>query len=117
MRVRSLVLGSAMAAGALFGAVGTASADVPPNCSAADLAGVAAGVSAATSAYLFTHPDVNAFFTGLAGQPRDQLRSKVQSYMADNPQTAAELRGIRQPMTDLRARCGLAAPDSDHLAS
>jgi hypothetical protein len=40
----------------------SASAD-PPNCTAADLAGVAAGVSAATSAYLFTHPDANAFMT------------------------------------------------------
>lgn len=115
MRLGHLVLGSAMVGGALFAAAGTAAADVPPNCSTADVAGVAAGVSAATSAYLFTHPDVNAFFTGLEGQPRDQLRPKVQAYMADNPQTAAELRGIRQPMMDMRARCGFAAPDSDHL--
>ena len=40
-----------------FGASPAALAD-PPNCTAADLAGVAAGVSAATSAYLFTHPEV-----------------------------------------------------------
>ena len=44
---------------------------VRPNCTAADLASVASGVSAATSAYLFTHPDVNDFFTGLEGEPRD----------------------------------------------
>src|SRR6185369_2135635 len=43
----------------------------PPNCSAADLEGVRAGVSAATSAYLFTHPDVNDFFTNLEALPRD----------------------------------------------
>ncbi len=29
------------------------------------------GVWAGTSVYLFTHPDVNAFFTGLKGQPGD----------------------------------------------
>src|SRR4029077_18025235 len=37
----------------------------PPNCSAADLEGVRAGVSASTSAYLFTHPDLNDFITSL----------------------------------------------------
>jgi hypothetical protein len=64
-------IGMGAVAGALV--VGTAPSAVaaPPNCTAADLAGVAAGVSAATSAYLFTHPDVNNFFTGLEGQPRD----------------------------------------------
>jgi hypothetical protein len=46
----------------LFGAMPFAQADTdpapPPNCTAADLQGVMAGVSAATSAYLFTRPDV-----------------------------------------------------------
>ena len=79
---------------------------LPPNCTAADLAGVASGVSAATSAYLFTHPAVNDFFTGLEGSPRDSIRSAVQQYFADNPQVQAELTGIRQPLVDLKARCG-----------
>jgi hemophore-related protein len=35
---------------------------------------------------MFTHPDVNAFFSSLRGQPRDQMRSAVQNYMASNPQ-------------------------------
>ncbi len=117
VRLGSFVLGSAMVVGALFGAAGGASADAPPNCSTADVAGVAAGVTAATSAYLFTHPDVNAFITDLKGESRDEQRAKLQAYLADNPQTAAEIRAIRQPMTDLRARCGFAAPDSDQLAS
>lgn len=63
------VLGAGMIAGAMvFGSVATAAAD-PPNCTAADLAGVMAGVSAGTSSYLFTHPEVNAFFTSLKGKP------------------------------------------------
>lgn len=97
-----------VAVGALTGAMlmfaAPASAD-PPNCTAADLAGVSAGVSAAMSAYLFTHPDANAFVTGLKGQPRDEIRAQVQQYLDANPQTKAEIQAIRQPLADLRARC------------
>lgn len=82
----------------------------PPNCTAADMAGVAAGVSAATSAYLFTHPDANEFVTGLKGQPRDQVLAQVQEYLDAHPQEKAEIRAIRQPLADLRSRCGV---DSD----
>jgi hemophore-related protein len=82
----------------------------PPNCTAADLAGVAAGVSAATSAYLFTHPDVNAFFTGLEGAPRDTIRSQVKQYLDYNPTVKADLTGIRQPLVDMKNRCGNEAP-------
>ena len=70
------------------------------------MAQVRANVSAGTSAYLFTHPWVNDFFTGLTGQPRDQIRTQVQDYLAANPQEQAELQAIRQPLTDLRNRCG-----------
>jgi hemophore-related protein len=82
----------------------------PPNCTAADLAGVAAGVSAATSAYLFTHPDVNAFFTGLEGAPRDTIRTQVKQYLDYNPTVKADLTGIRQPLVDMKNRCGNEAP-------
>jgi heme-binding protein len=103
-------LGSGAVAGAmLFGAIPTAIAqDAPPNCTAADLAGAASGVSAATSAYLFTHPDVNFFFTSLEGQHRDDIRDDVQVYLDANPQVKAELTGIRQPLVDLKNRCGTA---------
>ena len=81
----------AIAGAMLFGALPSAMADDPannpPNCTAADLAGVASGVSASTSAYLFTHPDVNWFFTSLEGQPRDEIRDDVQTYLDANPQT------------------------------
>ncbi|OBK80831.1 heme-binding protein [Mycobacterium sp. 1164985.4] len=77
----------------------------PPNCTAADVAGVAAGVAAATSAYLYTRPDVNGFFTDLQGQPRDAMRDDVQNYVDANPQVQADLERIRQPLTDIRQRC------------
>lgn len=111
------VIGATIGAGAVASAllVGTAPSALadPPNCTAADLAGTAAGVSAATSAYLFTHPDVNAFFTGLEGTPRDTLRGQIAQYLDANPQVKADLSGIRQPLTDLRNRCGGGGPVDD----
>lgn len=104
-RIARRVVGSVAGAGALlFGIAPAASA--APNCTAADLAGVASGVSAATSAYLFAHPDVNAFFTGLEGTPRDDLRAAIEQYAEANPQVKADLQAIRQPLVDLRTRCG-----------
>ena len=111
------VVAGGIAAGAisgamLFGAAGSAMADPtepapapPPNCTAADLAGVSAGVAAAASAYLFAHPDVNDYFTSLKGRPRSEMRDELQAYMDANPQVHADLQGIRQPLTDFRGRC------------
>jgi hemophore-related protein len=93
----------------LIGAEPAAVADPPPppvpGCSAGDFEQVTADVSAARAAYMFGHPDVNAFFSGLRGQPQEQRRSVVQAYMATNPQTQSELAGIRQPLHDMKARC------------
>ena len=104
-------IGAGVAAGAFLIGMAPSALAAPPNCTAADLAGVAAGVSAATSVYLFTNPDVNDFFTGLEGTPRDTLRASVQQYLDANPTVRAELTGIRQPLVDLKARCG----ESDDL--
>ncbi|GAT10950.1 hypothetical protein AU184_00805 [Mycolicibacterium novocastrense] len=107
-------VGTGAIAGAMFfGATPLAAAE-PPNCTAADLAGVASGVSASTSAYLFTHPDVNWFFTSLEGLPRDEVRGKVQDYLNANPAVKADLTGIRQPLVDIKNRCG--DTDGDGLA-
>jgi hemophore-related protein len=105
-------------AGAMFAGSGaTASAEppappppAPPNCSPADWAGVRAGVAAATSTYLFTHPPVNDFFATLAGESRDEMRPQVQAYMDANPQVRADVQGIKQPAVDFLNRCGYANP-------
>lgn len=105
------VLGAGMIAGAmLFGSAATAAAD-PPNCTAADLAGVMSGVAAGTSSYLFTHPDVNAFFTGLKGKPRDQMTADIQAYFDANPRVRDELRAVRQAAADFRDRCNVEMPN------
>src|SRR5215212_7098643 len=96
----------ALAGVMLFGALPSAMAEEPANCTAADLAFVAAGVSKGTSDYLFSHPDVNYFFTSLEGKNRDEVRADVDTYMNNNPMVKGELTGIRQPLVDIKNRCG-----------
>lgn len=105
-RALSAVGAGAVVGATLFAAAPSASADLPPNCTAGDLAQVATGVSAAMSVYLYSHPDVNAFFTGLQGLPPETVRARITDYGTANPQVQAELMGIRQPMIDMRSRCG-----------
>jgi hemophore-related protein len=104
-----------MLGAALFAAAPLAHAEQdpaadPPNCSAADLEGVRSGVSAATSAYLFTHPDVNWFYTSLEGLSRSQAAAKTRAYLDSHPDVKADMTGIRQPLVDIKERCG--APPS-----
>ena len=106
-------VGAVALAGAMFlGSAAAASAQpptppppAPPNCSPADWAGVRAGVAAALSDYLFSHPPVNDFFATLKGQTRDQMQPQVQDYMDANPQVRADLQGIKQPAVDFLDRC------------
>jgi hemophore-related protein len=79
----------------------------PPDCTVGDQAGVLSGVSASLKNYMFTHPDVNGFFTSLRGLSPDERRDRVADYMEQNPQVKNDMQGVRQPMTDFRARCGL----------
>lgn len=111
--------GGAVLAGGLIGATlfGAPSAFAnedpalnPPNCTAADLEGVRAGVSASTSAYLFTHPDYNWFVTSLEGLPKDQVSKQMQDYLNVHPDTKNDITGIRQPLVDLKNRCGAPPP-------
>jgi hemophore-related protein len=104
------LIGAGMIAGVtLIGTAATAAAD-PPNCTAADLTGIMSGVNAGMSTYLFTHPDVNAFFTGLKGKSRDEMRTEITDYMDANPQVRDEIRAVRQPASDFRDRCNAPLP-------
>jgi hemophore-related protein len=78
----------------------------PPGCTAADMEGVRAGVDASTSAYLFTHPDLNGFMNSLQHLSRAQVAEHVTGYMETHPQENAEMIGIRQPLTDIKNHCG-----------
>jgi hemophore-related protein len=119
--MRSTLVGaigtSAMAGAMLFGGASVAFAQPTPappppspaapapGCTAADLAQASGTVGTAMGEYMFSHPDVNNFFTGLRGRPIEEIRGDVQNYMNANPQVESEINGIRQPLTDLRNRC------------
>jgi hemophore-related protein len=114
--LRSAMIGGiatgAMAGAMLLGGVSLAFADPapgvpPPNCTAGDLAAVSGTVGTAMGDYLFSHPDVNDFFTGLRGRPNADIHNLVQTYMDAHPQVESDINGIRQPLTDLRNRCGI----------
>jgi|SRR5947209_8182837 len=105
---------TAMAGPMLLGGLSPAFADpapepapaaAAPGCTAADLAQASGTVGTAMGDYLFSHPDVNNFFTGLRGRPNEEIHGDVQNYMNANPQIENEINGIRQPLTDLQNRC------------
>jgi heme-binding protein len=112
--LRSAALGVVAGGTLLFAGASVASAEPepgppapPPNCTAGDLAVASGTVGTAMGDYLFSHPDVNEFFTSLRGQPSEEVHDRVSTYMAAHPQTEAEINGIRQPLTELRTRCDL----------
>jgi hemophore-related protein len=122
--MRSTLVGaigtSAMAGAVLFGGASLAFADPAPEppppapapgCTAADLAQTSGTVGSAMGDYLFSHPDVNNFFTGLRGLPNEEIHGDVQNYMNAHPQVESEINGIRQPLTELGNRCDY-HPDS-----
>jgi hemophore-related protein len=110
MFFRSLIGAGVIAGATLVGTAATAAAD-PPNCTAADLAGVMSGVNSGMSAYLFSHPDVNAFFTGLKGKSREDMRTELTTYMDANPQVRDDITAVRQPASDFRDRCNAPLPE------
>lgn len=110
MSIRNVISTGLIAGALLVGSAATAAAD-EPNCTAGDLTQVLSGVNAGMSVYLFTHPDVNAFFTGLKGKSRDEMRSAVSDYLQANPDVRDQLKAVRQPAADFRARCDAPMPD------
>ncbi|AQT81288.1 hemophore-related protein [Mycolicibacterium litorale] len=103
-RVAAVILGSGAA---LLGTAGTAAADPIPGCTAGDVTAVMTGVSASMTTYLFTHPDVNDFFTSLQGLSKSDAKQQTQDYLTANPQVRDEIGAIRQPGVDLRNRCNI----------
>ena len=87
-------------------AIPTANAE-PDQCTASGVASTVSSVSASTSAYLTSHPEINQALTDIARQPTDQAQEAYQTYFANNPQVEEELKAIHQPVTDLTAQCGL----------
>ena len=107
-RSRARASAAALGVCAILVFPGSAQADdLPSGCTSADMTGVMAGISAAMATYLFAHPEVNAFFSGLQGLPKTQVRDQTEGYLNANPDVRADLEAIRQPSRDFRDRCNL----------
>lgn len=107
--LRLTAAAAVLAAGtAVLGSVAIAAADpVPPGCTAADVASVETGIAGSMAGYLFTHPDVNGFFTSIQGLPKDDAFNQATAYFKANPGVLAEIDAIRAPAKDLRNRCNI----------
>lgn len=98
----------AIGAGAvLIATAATATAEAGPGCTTGDVTAVMTGVSASMTTYLFTHPDVNEFFTSLQGKKKADAAEQTRAYLAANPQIRDELGAIRAPALELRNRCNI----------
>lgn len=111
-RTAMMLAAAAVGGTMMLSTAGSALADdtpapLPPNCTAADLADVLTGVTAATAVYLRAHPDVNDFFTNVQGPDKDAVRQQIDAYWATHPWVQADWQAIKQPQTDFRARCGI----------
>ncbi len=94
-----------------FGGVAAATIALPTAgaapCTASGLATTASGVLSSAGAYLDAHPGANDVLTAAGSQPTGEARSNVQAYFAGHPGEFLDLKGIAQPLTDLRSQCGV----------
>jgi hemophore-related protein len=111
--------------GAVFGAVtgwalcvtiAPTAAAAPDPCSASGVAATASGVLNSASGYLDAHPDANNVLTAAASQPPADAKAAVRGYFLGHPNEALDLKGIAQPLLDLRGRCN-ASVSPDQLAA
>lgn len=89
---------------------------VPDPCSASGVAATASGVLNSASGYLDGHPDANNVLTAAANQSPADAKSSVRGYFLGHPGEALELKGIAQPLLDLRSRCNTSV-SPDQLAA
>jgi heme-binding protein len=93
----------------------TAGAEPDP-CSASGVAATASGVLNSASGYLDGHPDANNVLTAAVNQSPADAKSSVRGYFLGHPGEALELKGIAQPLIDLRSRCNTSV-SPDQLAA
>jgi heme-binding protein len=107
MRRRLLgALATAMLGGVAAATVAVPTANAAP-CTASGLSSTASGVLASAGTYLAAHPDADDVLTKAGSQPTDEAKASVQSYFLGHPGEFLDLKGIAQPLTDLRAQCGV----------
>ncbi len=97
----SSALGAAAAA-----TIGMPTAPAEPTpCTAAGLAHTVSGITGAAGQYLDANPDVNDAITGAGSETPEQAQANLRAYFQGHPRQYSDLRGITQPLADLRTTC------------
>jgi hemophore-related protein len=86
-------------------ALPTASAEP---CTASGLSSTASGVLASAGTYLAAHPGADDVLTKAGTMSTGEGKAAVQSYFLAHPNEFLDLKGIAQPLSDLRNQCGVA---------
>jgi heme-binding protein len=98
-------------AACVLGGLVTTTAELPTAtaapCTASGLATTASGVLSSAGTYLDAHPEANEVLTAAGSQPTGEARANVQAYFLAHPAEFLDLRGIAQPLTELRNQCGV----------
>jgi hemophore-related protein len=76
-----------------------------PQCTAAALSSAVGSVAVATGQYLDSHPDANQVVTDAGAQSGQDADNSIRDYFAAHPQEWNDLRGIAQPLANLRQQC------------
>ena len=100
---RWVFAGSALAMAAAA-TIAAPTANATP-CTAAGLAGTLSSVTSSAGQYLDAHPDVDQALTAAGGQSPQDAQAALKGYFVTHPQELADLRGIAQPLNDLKAQC------------
>ena len=77
-------------------------------CTASGLSSTASGVLSEAGTYLAAHPDADKVLTDAGTQSTGDAKAAVQSYFLAHPGEFLDLKRIAQPLSDLRAQCGVA---------
>lgn len=77
-------------------------------CTASGLSSTASGVLSSAGTYLAAHPGADDVLTAAGSQPTGEAKANVQNYFLAHPNEFLDLKGIAQPLTDLRSQCGVA---------
>lgn len=86
-------------------AVAPAAEAQPASCTAAGLANTVSSVTGAAGQYLDSHSDVNDALTRAGSQSPADAEASLRGYFAAHLQEFNDLRGIAQPLTNLRNQC------------
>ena len=93
--------------GVAAGTITLPAANAAPPCSAGAFAVTASGVLSQAGGYLDTHPEANDVLTN-AGVQGAAAQASVRDYFVAHPQELTDLRGIAQPLIDMRRQCNTA---------